>query len=96
MAKCNMKSYIEVDSLWKCETCFHCQNGKCSPNVWCESGESYRPAYNKLHIIKGEIVKEAHWLINSDGYYPYCSNCKNEPDGGKMTKYCPNCGARIV
>lgn len=33
------------------------------------------------------------WLICSDGYYPYCSECKEEPKGGNMTSYCPNCGA---
>ena len=43
-------------------------------------------------------IKEANstifgeWLINSDGYYPYCSNCKESPEG-KMTNFCPNCGA---
>ena len=37
--------------------------------------------------------KRGKWEINSDGYYPYCSECKGEPDNGKMTKYCPNCGA---
>lgn len=37
--------------------------------------------------------KTGQWLINSDGYYPYCSICKNEPQGRIMTDYCPNCGA---
>ena len=46
-----------------------------------------------IHISKriGD-KKTAQWLINSDGYYPYCSNCKNEPPSGKMTDYCPCCG----
>lgn len=39
--------------------------------------------------------KQAKWLINSDGYYPYCSNCGKEPDGRKMSKYCPDCGVRM-
>lgn len=39
--------------------------------------------------------KTGHWLINSDGYYPYCSICKNEPQNRVMTKYCPNCGAKM-
>lgn len=51
-----MGRYIEVDSLWNCETCFWHQNGKCSQDVWCEIGESYRPAYSKLVIIEGNIV----------------------------------------
>lgn len=35
----------------------------------------------------------AKWEICSDGYYPYCSKCKKEPQGRIMTDYCPNCGA---
>lgn len=38
-------------------------------------------------------VKHGHWCINPDGYYPYCSECKEEPESGKMSKFCPNCGA---
>lgn len=46
-------------------------------------------------ITSGEYQpqKRAHWYINPDGYYPQCSNCKNEPQGREMTDYCPNCGA---
>ena len=37
--------------------------------------------------------KPGHWLINSDGYYPYFSECKSEPKSGDMTDFCPSCGA---
>ena len=37
--------------------------------------------------------KTGRWYINSDGYYPYCSECKNEPKNGLMTDFCPSCGA---
>ena len=37
--------------------------------------------------------KTGHWIINSDGYYPYCSECRMEPKSGDMTDFCPNCGA---
>lgn len=37
--------------------------------------------------------RKGRWLINSDGYYPYCSICYNEPQNRVMTEYCPNCGA---
>lgn len=40
-------------------------------------------------------VMHAKWIICSDGYYPYCSNCKREPQGRMMTKFCPNCGATM-
>jgi hypothetical protein len=39
--------------------------------------------------------KEGEWIICSDGYYPYCSECKNEPKNGVMTEYCPHCGAKM-
>lgn len=42
-----------------------------------------------------EVTKQAEWKINSDGYYPYCSYCGVEPESGKMTKYCANCGAEM-
>lgn len=42
-----------------------------------------------------EEVKHAKWEINSDGYYPYCSHCKTEPKNGVMSKYCPECGAKM-
>lgn len=37
----------------------------------------------------------AHWIISSDGYYPYCSYCHGEPTSGIRTKYCPDCGRRM-
>ena len=42
-----------------------------------------------------EVTKQAEWKINSDGYYPYCSRCGVEPESGKMTKFCGNCGAEM-
>lgn len=42
-----------------------------------------------------EIVRHGRWIISSDGYYPYCSECKQEPKGGNMTNYCPHCGAKM-
>ena len=48
-----------------------------------------------LPTVEAEPVKHGRWEINCDGYYPYCSNCKNEPQGREMTLYCPNCGARM-
>lgn len=39
------------------------------------------------------VRKQGHWIISSDGYYPYCSECKSEPKSGEMTDFCPSCGA---
>ena len=47
--------------------------------------------YNNFR--KATIPKQGKWLINPDGYYPYCSECKTEPKGRVMTKFCPECGA---
>ena len=47
------------------------------------------PAADVAQVVPGR------WLINSDGYYPYCSECKEEPKSGIMTHYCPNCGAKM-
>lgn len=46
--------------------------------------------------IDAEPVRHGHWVICSDGYYPYCSKCKQEPDGKNMTNYCSNCGAKMM
>ena len=40
-------------------------------------------------------VAHSKWEISSDGYYPYCKMCNASPENGKMTNYCPNCGARM-
>lgn len=42
-------------------------------------------------------VKHGEWKINSDGYYPYCSVCGTAADQltKHLTKYCPECGARM-
>lgn len=37
----------------------------------------------------------AHWIISSDGYYPYCSACGYQPEG-KPTKFCAECGKIMV
>ena len=40
-------------------------------------------------------VKHGKWVICSDGYYPYCSNCNNEPPSKELTEFCPRCGAKM-
>ena len=49
----------------------------------------------QLTQLAENTVGTAKWLINSDGYYPYCSRCMNEPPSGILTKYCPECGAKM-
>lgn len=109
--KMNQKM-IPVSDLWNCGTCFHSRNtpegARCSSSaVWCDHGEAYRPAYNKLHIVeietdnpvgRGNKGKTGEWIISSDGYYPYCSLCWHEPPSGtdiRKTYECPECGASM-
>lgn len=63
-------------------------------HVKCE--ESYEEIKAKIAEAVSENTRIiAKWEISSDGYYPYCSNCKNEPKNKEMTDYCPNCGAKM-
>lgn len=61
----------------------------------------YKIAYNHtidVISILPDIQPEqkiGHWIICSDGYYPYCSQCLNEPKNRIMTKYCGECGAKM-
>lgn len=43
------------------------------------------------YIQRMNPVKRGHWLICSDGYYPYCSECGHWPK--EMSKFCEECGA---
>lgn len=45
---------------------------------------------------RAEGMQTAEWLINPDGYFPYCSRCLKEPEGHFLTPFCPYCGARMV
>ena len=42
-----------------------------------------------------DLRPHGRWIISSDGYYPYCSNCKKEPKSGEMTPFCPSCGSKM-
>jgi len=65
-------------------------------NTSCKMDKAlYNFAFNKIISCSSATPKArtGKWLINSDGYYPYCSECKAEPKSGEMTDFCPNCGA---
>ena len=55
--------------------------------------EQYEKGYQDGKADAQKQPESGQWLINSDGYYPYCSICKNEPKSRIMTDYCPSCGA---
>ncbi len=57
--------------------------------------EVKRAKVEKIPAADVAPVAHGRWIICSDGYYPYCSRCKEEPSGRKMTKYCDHCGAKM-
>ena len=87
-----MANMIDVNSLWKCETCYYHKNGKC--DTWCESSESYRPAYSKLKVVEAVEVVHGEWTelyrcsicgrYSLDCGRDYCSNCGAKMDGKKV------------
>lgn len=58
-------------------------------------GMTIREWADKITSGEYQPIKHARWEISCDGYYPYCSNCRKEPQGREMTPYCPNCGAKM-
>jgi Zn finger protein HypA/HybF involved in hydrogenase expression len=47
-------------------------------------------------IEQAEKGETANWIISCDSYYPFCSECGEEPPGREMSRYCPNCGRRMI
>ncbi len=86
------------DFLYQCEKCFHyeaCKN--CFDIANSLLGEDVSIS-DCDHFKDKSLIAELRlgkWLINSDGYYPYCSECGNEPPGRTMTDYCPHCGVKM-
>lgn len=54
--------------------------------------ESYGVEFGEKADV--QRVKHGKWVICSNGYYPYCSECHFTPKEG-MSKYCPDCGSRM-
>lgn len=50
---------------------------------------------NNVPAANVQPVIHSKWEISSDAYYPYCKICNVRPENGKMTNYCPNCGAKM-
>lgn len=51
---------------------------------------------NQAKLLETQTpIIHSKWEICCDGYYPYCLHCRREPQGREMTKYCPNCGAKM-
>lgn len=88
-----MPEYIEREAL-KAE--IQRQMDDCKPmSEGRFYGASFLATVDLAPATDVETVRHGKWLINSDGYYPYCSECKEEPKSGIMTHYCPFCGAKM-
>lgn len=70
------------------------QSGEYTPYEYA-LGEVLNYLNEQPTIDPDSLRPHGKWIICSDGYYPYCSECKEEPKGGNMTKFCPNCGAKM-
>ena len=82
----------------KCDSCIHkevCKDKppESYPRVMIDTITENCEYYTNAADV--QPVKHGHWIINSDGYYPMCSECMNEPQGRIMTDFCPNCGAKM-
>ena len=78
---------VVIDGMDMPKTCNDCL-------IQCGNSFLYAGVKTKRHPnCKLREYPDAHWIINPDGYYPYCSNCKQEPVSRTMTDFCPNCGA---
>jgi hypothetical protein len=84
-----MPKYIERETLLKHAIALNNPH-ELGENVVPVSDIEAAPAADVAEVVHGR------WLTNSDdGYYPYCSVCKEEPKSGIMTPYCPNCGCKM-
>ena len=62
-------------------------------------GERIRSYEEQVSKLKADIKnngRTGRWVISSDGYYPYCSECRTEPQmkDRKLPTFCPECGSR--
>jgi predicted RNA-binding Zn-ribbon protein involved in translation (DUF1610 family) len=57
--------------------------------------ETLKEAY-KLIEEYDRTTSTAHWDINCNGYYPFCSACTATPKANNMSPYCPYCGAKMI
>ena len=52
-------------------------------------------AISEQPTVDAQPIKHAHWKRADDVYSCYCSNCGETIYDGNISKFCPNCGARM-
>lgn len=75
-------------------TVIRCENPNCCVNVIAEGFEKTAERVWNTRAEEPAEEKTAHWDINCDGYYPFCSHCGEAAQ--HMSRFCPNCGYRLT
>ena len=89
-------AYVDAEKLKKNVRVNLMPNVDVDGTVTVENAERYfLNLIDKTSTADVTEVIHAKWEISSDGYYPYCTNCKTEPKNGVRSKYCPECGSRM-
>jgi len=95
---------IDAKTMWDCPTCYYYYNNeRCSNNVWCDAGESYRPAFDKLKRIDAKPVVHGRWIdagMIKDNPVVKCSVCSMQfcdviNNHQYMYRVCPYCGSHM-
>ena len=101
---CGGKPYIETNhrafinakttkvAFVRCKGC-NARTERIPLEKYGKTSHSLEAELDAIEAWNKRTEKTGRWMISTDGYYPYCSICKNEPQGGIMISYCPNCGA---
>lgn len=90
-------SNVDLDFLYSWIFESHCGKDKELCSIWNYGDEKPKYVLDTLEKVydyfnvETKKPKTAKWIISSDGYYPYCSECHNMPN--EVTKKCSHCGA---
>lgn len=90
-----MARYIDADKAEERFKYIYCDDCDSRNGVRCRACD-FRDGADVFSDAPTEDVQpvvHSKWEISSDGYYCYCKRCKARPP--EMTKYCPECGARM-
>lgn len=71
-----------------------CSNHDCPVSVAITDTDAFRESEWNTRAEEPTEEKTAHWDINVDGYYPFCSHCGEATQ--HMSRFCPNCGRKMI
>ena len=90
-----MAEYIEREALLKAVASWRTVVKSLYDSGYDDCINSIEDTVSDAPAADVQSVKHGRWIINSDGYYPQCSECLKEPQNRAMTDWCPNCGAKM-